>query len=145
MSDGKDGLYVQMSERPCAVPYIRTEPYPGFPTDMQSLFLAVAAVAKGECLMEETIFENRFHILPYLEKMGAEIEIIDTNKVRVKGVDTLQGNLVEAKELRGGAALIVAGIAAKDITIVEGCKYIERGYENICRDLRELGVRIYGV
>ena len=141
----KDGLYVQMSERPCAVPYIRTEPYPGFPTDMQSLFLAVAAVAKGDCLMEETIFENRFHILPYLEKMGAEIEIIDTNKVRVKGVDTLQGNLVEAKELRGGAALIVAGIAAKDITIVEGCKYIERGYENICRDLRELGVRIYGV
>ena len=77
--------------------------------------------------------------------MGARIERIDSRRVKVFGVDSLKGTLVEAKELRGGAALVVAGIAAKDITIVEGCKYIERGYENICRDLRELGVRIYGV
>ncbi len=142
--ESTEGLYVQMHGRPKAVEHLRTEPYPGFPTDMQSLFVSVLALSEGTCLIEENIFENRFHTVDDLNHMGACIEKLNENSIRVTGVDTLRGYPVEAMELRGGAALVVAGIAAKDVTIVDGCRYIERGYENICRDLRELGVRIYG-
>ncbi len=139
------GLYVQRYGPLKAVPKIVTKPYPGFPTDMQSPFLVVAALADGDCLIEETIFENRFHIVPELQAMGADIRIADATHLMVHGVEELHGYTVEAKELRGGAALVVAAAAAKTETLVDGCRYIARGYENICRDLRELGVRIYGV
>ncbi|MDE5804537.1 MAG: UDP-N-acetylglucosamine 1-carboxyvinyltransferase [Lachnospiraceae bacterium] len=141
----KEGLYVQVEERLQSPQKLITAPYPGFPTDMQSPFLPVLALAEGECLVEENIFENRFHIVPYLEAMGADIRQIDARHVRVRGTEELTGSPVSAKELRGGAALVIAGVAAKGETVVDGCKFIERGYENICRDLRELGVRIYGV
>lgn len=141
----KEGLYVQAEERLKAPQSLVTAPYPGFPTDMQSPFLPVLALADGECLVEENIFENRFHIVPYLKAMGADIEQIDARHVRVRGTEELVGCSVTAKELRGGAALVIAGVAAKGETVVDGCRFIERGYENICRDLRELGVRIYGV
>lgn len=139
------GLYVQVYEPLQAVSRITTEPYPGFPTDMQSQFLSVLTLAKGSCLIEETVFENRFHTVPYLQKMGANIEVLDAGHLLVEGVEELHGYTVTAKELRGGAALVIAGAAAKGETVVDGCHYIDRGYENICRDLRELGVRIYGV
>lgn len=141
----EDGLYVQVDGRLQAPDRLVTEPYPGFPTDLQSPFLSVLTLAEGRCIVEETIFENRFHTVPYLQKMGASIVQEDSRHVMVEGVETLHGFTVSAKELRGGAALVVAGAAAKGETVVDGCKYIERGYENICRDLRELGVRIYGV
>ncbi len=141
----QEGLYVQVHEKLQSPRKLVTEPYPGFPTDMQSLFLTVSALAKGSCLIEETIFENRFHTVPCLRDMGADIVQTDARHVLVEGVEELQGTRVTAQELRGGAALVVAGAAAKGETIVDGCHFIERGYENICRDLRELGVRIYGV
>lgn len=141
----ESGLYVQRYESLKAVPKIVTAPYPGFPTDMQSQFLVVSALAKGKCLVEETIFENRFHIVPDLQTMGANIKMLDAGHLLVEGVEELHGFTVEAKELRGGAALVIAGAAAKGETVVDNCHYIARGYENICRDLRELGVRIYGV
>lgn len=141
----EEGLYVQAEERMCAPQKLITAPYPGFPTDMQSPFLPVLALAEGECIVEENIFENRFHIVPYLQMMGADIKQIDARHVRVRGTEELAGSPVSAKELRGGAALVIAGVAARGETVVDGCKFIERGYENICRDLRELGVRIYGV
>ena len=140
-----EGLYVQMYRRPNALPEIITRPYPGFPTDMQSLFLTVCAVSEGESILRETIFENRFHTVDALNTMGADITKINADCVRVKGVEKLHGTTMQAVELRGGAALIIAGAAADGSTVVDGAKYIERGYENICRDLRELGVRIYGV
>lgn len=141
----KEGLYVQVEGRLHAPKKLTTEPYPGFPTDMQSPFLSVLSLCEGTCIVEETIFENRFHIVSSLQAMGAKIRQTDSRHVEVEGTDMLKGFPVSAKELRGGAALVVAGIAAKGETVVDGCKYIERGYENICRDLRELGVRIYGV
>ena len=139
------GVYVQGPERTLAVKQIVTAPYPGFPTDLQSLVLAVETIADGETLVEETIFENRFRVVEELRRMGGDIEQLDAFRVRVRGVERLKGAEVTAKELRGGAALVVAGLMADGRTTVSGCPYIYRGYENICRDLRELGARVISV
>lgn len=140
-----EGLFVQAPEYPEAIPYLRTASYPGFPTDLQSMVLAVETVSAGESIIEETIFENRFRVVEPLISMGAKIEMPDTNRVRIMGVERLHGTTVEAKELRGGAALVLAGLIAEGETVVKGCSHIYRGYENICRDLRELGARIISV
>ena len=124
---------------------IRTGVYPGFPTDMQSVALAVAVMAAGETRIEERIFENRFRVVEPLRRMGADIRQIDPCSLWTKGGCELRGQRVEACELRGGAALVVAGLMAEGETLVTGCEFIERGYENICKDLRELGARIYSV
>lgn len=141
----EQGIYVQGPVRPKAVERIRTAPYPGFPTDLQSMALAVETLGEGESVIEETIFENRFRVVEELRRMGACIEQADAGSVLVKGVSSLRGAEVEAKELRGGGALVIAGLMAQGITTVSGCPYIYRGYENICRDFRELGARIISV
>ncbi len=138
----REGIYVQAPCRPAAAGCVRTAPYPGFPTDLQSVVLAVAAAADGESLIRETIFENRFRVVEELRRMGAVIEEEGVDVVRVRGTERLRGARVESRELRGGAALAVAGIMAQGETAVTGCQYIYRGYENICRDLRELGARV---
>ncbi|MCM1186854.1 MAG: UDP-N-acetylglucosamine 1-carboxyvinyltransferase [Lachnoclostridium sp.] len=140
--DTGEGLFVQSPKRPILPPLVRTVPYPGFPTDLQSMALAAMTVGEGECIIEETIFENRFRVVEPLRSMGADIEELDSKRVLVKGADGLIGRTVEAMELRGGAALVLAGLAAQGKTKVMGCSYIYRGYENICRDLRELGARV---
>lgn len=137
-----EGLYIQSPKRAVLPAFVRTEPHPGFPTDLQSMALAAMTVGEGECVIEETIFENRFRVVPPLRDMGADIAELDARKVRVKGVERIVGRTVEAMELRGGAALVLAGLAAQGQTLVRGCSYIFRGYENICRDLRALGARI---
>ena len=139
------GIYVQGPIRPKAVSHIETAPYPGFPTDLQSMALAVETVGEGETVIEETIFENRFRVVEELRQMGACIEQMDERSVLVKGVPSLTGTEVTAKELRGGAALVIAALMARGKTTVSGCSYIYRGYENICRDFRELGARIISV
>lgn len=141
----QEGIYVQAGVRPLAVPVIRTAPYPGFPTDLQSMVLAVMTRAEGECLIEEKIFENRFQVVSPLEKMGAQIRILGPTEVLVNGVEKLHGAQMEARELRGGAALLLAALAAEGESTVTGCSYIYRGYENICKDLRELGARVTSV
>jgi len=143
--DTESGLYVQANGLCRNVPKLVTRPYPGFPTDLQSQALAVLTAARGECLIEETIFEDRFHIMAPLSAMGAKIGQIDARRVWVKGPVHLKGCSVEARELRGGASLVVAGLMAEGTTVIGGCRYIDRGYENICRDFRELGARIYSV
>lgn len=140
----EEGLYVQREGALRAVKLLRTGEYPAFPTDLQSLFLVTATNAEGTSYIEETIFENRFHIVEPLQKMGGELEILDERHVCVKGPVTLKGKEAEAKELRGGAALVVAGLMSRDSLVVRGSRYIERGYENICKDLRELGARVTG-
>lgn len=140
----QEGIYVQAPERPEPV-RITTAPYPGFPTDLQSVALAVETVGKGSSHIEEKIFENRFRIVEELEKMGACIEKRVPDSVTVRGVGTLCGRKVTAQELRGGAALVVAGLIAQGETDVRGCPYIYRGYENIGRDFRELGARVTSV
>lgn len=141
----EEGLYVQSHGEVRQVGHIRTDTYPGFPTDLQSVALQAVLKASGECYIEESIFENRFHVVEQLRKMGADIVVEDARHLRATGPCRLQGCHVEAKELRGGAALVAAGLSAEGITTISGCKYIMRGYENICRDLRELGARISSV
>lgn len=140
----EEGIYVQAPERPVAVDLV-TRPHPGFPTDLQSVALAVEARGDGYSHIEENIFENRFRVVEELRKMGARIEQNGPRSVSVQGVETLRGSSVEAKELRGGAALVVAGLMAEGETLVGGCQYIYRGYENIGRDFRELGARVASV
>ena len=115
----------------------KTEVYPGFPTDLQSPVLAVLSGIQGNSCLIETIFENRFRVAGELKKMGANIRI-DGAKAEIYG-EKLHGAEVEAQELRGGAALVLAGLAAKGVTTVKNIEYIERGYEDICRDLSQLG------
>ncbi|MDR2045122.1 MAG: UDP-N-acetylglucosamine 1-carboxyvinyltransferase [Clostridium sp.] len=139
----KEGLYIQAPERLRQLPFLETRSYPGFPTDLQSLALAVCTGAKGQCLVHESIFENRFRVVGPLQSMGANIFPLDAKRILVRGVTPLCGREVEAEELRGGAALVVAGLMADGETVIRGRRYIDRGYENICKDLRELGARIY--
>lgn len=118
-----------------------TEVYPGFPTDLQSLFMAVMALSGQGGWIEETVFENRFRIVPELTKMGADIKV-EGNRAHVSGGKRLHNTIVEAKELRGGAALVVAALAAEGTGIVRNRHFIDRGYEDITRSLRELGADI---
>jgi UDP-N-acetylglucosamine 1-carboxyvinyltransferase len=125
-----------------AVNVVRTMPYPGFPTDAQAPFMALMCLAQGSTVFIETIFENRYKHVGELLRMGAKI----TTEGRVavtEGVNNLYGASVEAGDLRGGAALVVAGLAAKGKTIVCNAEHIDRGYENIEGQLIELGAKIY--
>ena len=139
----REGLNVMTEEERNAIPFIRTDIYPGFPTDVQSLLMAVLTTAKGVSVIEERIFENRFRIVPELRRMGAVIELQGDHQVLVAGTDHLTGCRVRASELRGGAALVIAGAMAQGETIIENRHFIERGYEDIARDLRELGVTVF--
>ena len=137
----KEGIGIDILHRLKSLPYLKTEVYDGFPTDLQSPMMAVMALAEGQSVIEENIFENRFRVVGDLGKMGADIEIVK-NKAYIRGVEKLSGCTVEAEELRGGAALVVAGLAAEGRTVIKNRHFIERGYENICRDLRDLGADI---
>ncbi|MBR1693046.1 MAG: UDP-N-acetylglucosamine 1-carboxyvinyltransferase [Lachnospiraceae bacterium] len=122
----------------CPIPYLETAVYPGFPTDLQSPLLAALSLAEGVSCVRERIFENRFAVAEQLRRMGADIQISKDTAV-VCGVKYLVGNEVAAGELRGGAALVIAGLCARCETMITGCRYIDRGYEDICRDLQCLG------
>ncbi len=142
--DDAEGIFVQAPEKLKMPKHIVTGVYPEFPTDMQSVFLTAMCVADGKGILTEKIFENRFHIVDELRKMGAMIEL-QGDSAYINGVRGLTGTDVHAEELRGGAALVMAGLGATGHTVVTGCEYICRGYENICRDLRELGARVYSI
>lgn len=118
-----------------------TEPHPGFPTDLQSQLMAALCLSSGDSLIREHVFEARFGTAAELAKMGAEIRIRN-REARICGVCHLHGAVVKAPELRGGAALVIAGTAAEGKTVIEDCHYIRRGYEDICRDMRALGACI---
>ncbi len=119
-----------------------TAPYPGFPTDLQSQLMAVMASCNGSvCHIRENVFENRFMIASQLKKMGADIRVKD-NEAHIYGVPVLHGAALNAQELRGGAALILAGMSAEGVSRITPDDYIKRGYENICKDLKELGADI---
>lgn len=139
----REGLNIIAKEYKKPIPYIKTEIYPGFPTDMQSPLMAVLSTCEGKSIVEETIFENRFRIVESLRKMGARIELKGRRQAVIQGVDSLLGCEVAAEELRGGAALVIAGSMALGETVVKNCHFIERGYEDICRDYRNLGVHIF--
>ncbi len=135
------GIRIKSARRLFAVEDIHTQPFPGFPTDMQSQLMAVLATARGESVIYEHIFENRFRTAGELQKMGADIQI-KNNRAVIRGVRKLKGCHVSAKDLRGGAALVIAGLMAEGDTIVENSIFVERGYQDICKDLTQLGAEI---
>ena len=117
---------------------VKTLPYPGYPTDMQPQIGVALALAKGTSIITESIFENRFKYLDELTRMGANVKI-DGNSATIQGVQRLTGARVSALDLRAGAALCIAGLAAEGITIVDDIVYIQRGYERFEEKLRSLG------
>ncbi len=118
-----------------------TAPHPGFPTDMQAQFLVLMCFARGESVVSETIFENRFMHVPELQRMGANIALRGNTAV-VQGVDKLYGASVMATDLRASASLVIAGLVADDETEVRRVYHIDRGYERIEEKLRGLGATI---
>lgn len=137
----KNSIELQAPKKLKAVD-IKTMPYPGFPTDMQSVFGACMTVAKGTSVIVENIFENRYKYTQELVRMGAKITIEGRTAI-IKGVRRLQGTKVKATDLRGGAAMCIAGMAAHGITEVEDIHYILRGYEKFEQKLTSLGAKIY--
>lgn len=121
---------------------IKTMPYPGFPTDMQSQMMALLSTIKGTSIVTETIFENRFMHVPELTRMGASIKVNDKSAI-IEGVDKLEGTTVSATDLRAGAALVLTGLIAKGTTVIENIYHIDRGYVNFENKLRGLGADVY--
>jgi UDP-N-acetylglucosamine 1-carboxyvinyltransferase len=136
-----EAMLVQMYHRPVNIHKICTGAYPDFPTDMQSMVLSVASVGEGTLILKEQIFENRFKTVPWLKKMGADITL-SGDSVLVKGVETLKGSEVYGEDLRGTAALIIAGLAAQETTVIHDADYILRGYMDLCENLKGLGAEI---
>lgn len=121
---------------------IKTMPYPGFPTDMQSIFGALLITAKGTSVITENIFESRYKYAQELIRMGAKINVEGRTAI-IKGTKRIQGANVIATDLRGGASLVIAGLYAKGITQVDNVHYILRGYEKMDEKLKKLGAKIY--
>lgn len=140
----KDRLIIRAVENLHPLHCVRTMPYPGFPTDAQAPVMAMSTLAKGNSLFVENIFENRYKHVPELVRMGASIKLEGKVAV-VEGVNTLLGASVVAADLRGGAALVVAGLAAEGVTEVTGLHHIDRGYTSIEGDLEKLGAQIHRV
>ena len=121
-----------------AVEQIATAPYPGFPTDAQPLLMAALLKAEGESVFTENIFENRYRQAPQLRKLGADIRV-SGREARVHGVERLHGAALDATDLRGGAAMILAGLMAEGETLVRDEGHVKRGYENLDECLQALG------
>lgn len=138
---GKNTIEIEAPKRVKAVD-IKTMPYPGFPTDMQSIFGALLSTAKGTSIITENIFESRYKYVQELNRMGAKINVEGRTAV-IKGTRRIQGANVVANDLRGGAALILEALTAKGISEVDNIHYVLRGYEKIEEKLKKLGAKIY--
>lgn len=137
-SDGS--LLIEADTRPKAAD-IKTMPYPGFPTDLQAPYVSLMSGALGTSMIVETIFENRFMHVPELGRMGANIKV-DGRTAVVEGAEKLTGATVQATDLRAGAALVIAGLAASGETVIENIHHIERGYEDFAKRLANLNASL---
>lgn len=142
LSCQEDGIRLVSDGRLRAVSPIRTAPYPGFPTDAQAVVMSALLRSSGTTVFVENIFESRYHHVPELVRMGADIRLEGRVAV-VCGVDRLQAARVRAMDLRGGAALVIAGLQARGITTVEHLHHIRRGYSDLPGDLALLGAHIH--
>lgn len=136
-----DMISIKGNGRPTAVAKLPTRPHPGFPTDLQAPMMTLLSVSEGVSVVCEQVFENRFRHVGELVKMGADI-LVDGRSAVVKGVPRLHGAEVYAQDLRGGAALVLAGLNAEGETVVHDAEHIDRGYERIEQTLESLGAEI---
>lgn len=137
-----DSVTISADGRLRSVDQIRTAPYPGFPTDMQPQMMAALATANGVSMLTEKIFDGRFKHIDELRRMGANISVDDRTAV-IRGVPRLTGARVEASDLRAGAALVIAALAAEGTSVIDGVLHIDRGYVALERQLASLGASIY--
>ena len=137
---GEDWITVKR-ERPLVPTDIQTLPHPGFPTDLQAQYMLLAALADGVSVITENVFENRFMFAAELTRMGADISLEDHHAL-VRGVSGLQGAPVKSTDLRGGAALVLAGIVAEGETKIYKISHIDRGYEDYVGKLCALGADV---
>jgi len=141
VTETEQGLHVNRSNGALMGVDLMTEPYPGFPTDMQAQFMALMAVSGGASMITETIFENRFMHVPELCRMGADINVHGASAI-VRGVDGLSGAPVMATDLRASVSLVLAGLAAKGETVVNRVYHLDRGYERLEEKLSACGADI---
>ena len=143
------GLSIERGDMQCTVSRtsalkpvdIQTLPFPGFPTDMQAQTMCALALAQGSCIVTENVFENRFMFASELSRMGADI-VIEGHHAIVHGVERFSGAQVKAPDLRGGAALVMAGLVADGETTVSDIYHIDRGYEHFVEKLLALGAHV---
>jgi UDP-N-acetylglucosamine 1-carboxyvinyltransferase len=141
VEEADDSVYVDARRGGFVMTDIKTLPYPGFPTDMQAQFMAFLTTVRGSGIVIETVFENRYMHVGALNRMGADIRI-KGNVAMIDGARTLRGASVFATDLRAGAALVLAGLAAEGNTEISEIHHIERGYSNFSEKLRQLGANI---
>lgn len=139
-----EGLFVSAKDREILATDIKTLPYPGFPTDMQPQFMALLTGAKGQSTVTETVFENRYMHVAELNRMGANIKIINGQAV-IPGEKALSGAEVIATDLRAGAAMVLAGLSADGTTQISEIYHIERGYSHFAEKFRKLGANIFRI
>ena len=140
VEEGDDSVRVVASRR-LMRSHVKTQPYPGFPTDMQPQMGVVLALSSGTSIVTESIFENRFKYVDELSRMGANIKV-EGNTAIIDGVDKFTGARISSPDLRAGAALVIAGLAAEGITVIDDIVYILRGYEDFDKKLQSLGASI---
>jgi UDP-N-acetylglucosamine 1-carboxyvinyltransferase len=133
-----DKIIIKSDRRLTAVKSVETQPYPGFPTDLQAQITALNCICRGNCIITENLFETRFKYIPELKKMGADITVKDRNAF-VHGVDKLYGATMIAYDLRGGAALVLAALAADGRSEILNITHIDRGYSSFEYKLRNVG------
>ena len=134
----RNAIWARFNGREKLSGIVCTAPYPGFPTDLQAQLAAFLTKTAGLCVVKESVFENRTGYAKELKKMGADIEI-SQKEVIIKGNNILCGTAVSAEDLRGGAALVIAGLMAQGDTVVRNTKYIKRGYSRFADNIRRLG------
>lgn len=140
IEESDDAVRVVATKRPLHT-HVKTLPYPGFPTDMQPQITVALGLAQGTSIVTESIFENRFKYVDELTRMGASIKVESSTAI-IEGVNGYTGASITAPDLRAGAALVIAGLAAEGFTVVDDIRYIERGYEDFDIKLRGLGAMI---
>lgn len=141
VEEGDDYIVVDAKNKKLISTNIKTLPYPGFPTDMQSQFMTLLTTAEGKSTIIETVFENRFMHIAELNKMGADI-IYEDRRATIEGPKTLKATQVTATDLRAGAALVLAGLVAEGATVIDEIYHIERGYEQFIAKMRSVGAKI---
>ena len=130
-----------VASKPLGHTHVKTLPYPGFPTDMQPQIVVALGLSSGTSIVTESIFENRFKYVDELTRMGASIKV-EGNTAIIDGVERYTGAGITAPDLRAGAALVIAGLSAEGITVLDDIKFIERGYEDFHLKLQSLGAQI---